>query len=102
MGWKKHWTRILKGVAALSILNFLVFFTVTLYVGGDAVNGKAEAGRYYLASHGRYTEVSRALFHYNKVHAYSVWVTHALFFACLILLQWGSRGRDGSKVDHTG
>ena len=65
---------------AIGILNFAAFFIIALSLGGDAVNGKEEAGRYYLSNHGHYTEVSRSVFDYSKLHVYSVWVTHPLAF----------------------
>ena len=42
------------------------------------MNGKAQAGRFYLASHGKYTEVSRRTWTYSKFHTISVWITHPL------------------------
>jgi len=62
----------------LGFLNFASFFAVALFLGGDAINGKIEAGRYYLCSHGRYTEVSQSVFNYSKLHVYSVFITHPL------------------------
>lgn len=57
------------------------------YLGGDAVNGKIEDGRYYLfgvrsnAGQKVYTEVSEPVFNYSKWHVYSVWVTWPLVMA---------------------
>lgn len=67
-----------------AVLNFLVFFAVSLYLGGDAVSGKIDNGHFYLSSHGRYTEVSARVFAYSRWHTYSVWLTHsaALIAAC--------------------
>jgi hypothetical protein len=31
-----------------ALANFLVFFAVAIYIGGDAWNGKVEEGRYYV------------------------------------------------------
>lgn len=65
----------------LGLLNFLIFVTVACYLGGDALNGKVEEGRYYLfgvrAVAGRkvYTEVSAPVFLYSKWHAYSVLIS---------------------------
>lgn len=42
--------------------------------GGDALNGKVEDGHYYLASHGRYTEVSQRFFEYSRIHALSAFI----------------------------
>src|SRR3954447_23946789 len=47
-------------------------------LGGDALNGRVEAGRYYLGSHGRLTEVSRDVFTYSWWHPISLMVTQPL------------------------
>ena len=62
----------------VGILNFLVYFFVAASIGGDAINGKIEGGKYYLEHHGRFTEVSRSVFEYSRFHTYSVWVTFPL------------------------
>jgi hypothetical protein len=64
---------ILLGIA---IVNFLAFIIVAAFLGGDAVNGMMKDGHYYLAQHGRYTEVPRAVFDYSRHHVYSLIVTH--------------------------
>lgn len=68
------------GLAAfvLGLLNFAAFFVVAVKLGGDAVNGHETAGRYFLASHGKMTEVSRNVFLYSKMHVYSLFITHPL------------------------
>jgi len=54
----RRWAAIL-GAALLLVaaVNFTAFFVAALALGGDAINGKAEGGRYYLSHHGKYTEV---------------------------------------------
>lgn len=44
------------------VIAFLTFFIVSVISGGSAGDGKIEKGRYYLADHGEYTEVSRATY----------------------------------------
>lgn len=56
-------------------------------IGGDAINGYAEGGRYFLRAHGKATEVSQAVFTYSKWHAISVFVTVALAMA-IAALNW--------------
>ncbi len=49
-------------VTALTIVgfpSFLVLFAISWSIGGDAVNGFADSDRYFVASHGELTEVSR-------------------------------------------
>src|SRR5258708_5325392 len=63
----------------VSVLNFALFLAGTFYLGGNAIKGKIEAGRYYVWGyhHGTkgYAEVSRAAFNYSKWHVYTVIVT---------------------------
>ena len=70
--------RCLLAVCGLGILNFVTFVIVAVAIGGDAVNGKAVGGHYYLASHGKLTEVSEAVYSYSLWHVRSVFITHPL------------------------
>ena len=67
-------------VVYLAVANFAVFWIVAGKIGGDAVSGRAEGGRYFLSDHGIRTEVSRAVYNYSLVHTVSVWATHGLAF----------------------
>lgn len=78
--------KICHSLFAIAIVNFLVFFVVAINIGGDAVNGKIEDGKYYVANHGKYTQVSKALFTYSRFHVYSVWVTHPVGIIAIGLL----------------
>ena len=72
---------------AIGLLNFAVFVIIASHLGGDAVNGKVEDGRYYLfgvraeSGHKVYTEVSEAVFTYSKWHVYSLFATWPLVMA---------------------
>ena len=70
--------RCLLAVCGLGVLNFVIFVIVAVTIGGDAVNGKAVGGHYYLASHGKLTEVSEAVYTYSLWHVRSLFVTHPL------------------------
>src|SRR5579863_9832908 len=63
----------------VTALNFASFLAGTFYLGGSAVKGKIEAGRYYVWGDHRgakgYDEVSRTAFNYSKWQAYSVIIT---------------------------
>jgi hypothetical protein len=60
----------------LKVITFVVFFVwlvdfsawyfIGLNLGGYAYLGKIEGGRYYLGSHGGYTEVSQEVFRYSE------------------------------------
>ena len=76
---------LLKIVFFISVANFLAVCAISEVSGGDAINGYAEHGRYFLRSHGRTTEVSEAIFAYSKWHAISVFITHALVFVVYAL-----------------
>jgi hypothetical protein len=54
--------------ATATILNFVVFIAIASHIGGDAVNGKAEGGHYYVFGEDTqdgekvYTEVSETVY----------------------------------------
>ena len=92
---ERSWTVL--GVACMA--NFAVFFIVALAIGGDAFNGKAEGGRYFLANHGKLTEVSRAVYDYSRYHTMSLFITHPLAF----LAAWRAKvARDRSHMHNHG
>lgn len=72
------------------MVNFVTFVAIAFYLGGDAVNGKIEAGHYYVfgvrSEYGYkvYTEVSERAFNYSKWHAYTLATTWVLMFAVSI------------------
>jgi hypothetical protein len=68
-------------IIPLAMVNIVVFVVVAMAIGGDALNGTSVDGHYYLASHGRLTEVSAGVFHYSEVHAV---ITQLLHFAAMI------------------
>ena len=70
--------RVLAVVFALCVLNFLAFVTGAAVIGGDAANGKVESGHYFVGSHGKFREVTPAVFEYSQWHTRSVWLTHPL------------------------
>ena len=78
--------RTLQTTVLLCFANFAAFWLVALFIGGDAISGKAVAGHYFLSSHGHLTEVSRAVFVYSKWHVRSLFVTHPLAFLCVWLM----------------
>jgi hypothetical protein len=66
-----------------ALANFAVFWIVAVLNGGDAVSGREEGGRYFVSSHGHYTEISKAFFEYSLIHTRSVWFTHPLALGSL-------------------
>lgn len=67
-----------------TMINFLLFGLIALSIGGDAINGKVEEGRYYLNNHGHYTEVGYIVFIYSKLHALIVITTFPLLIPASI------------------
>ena len=65
-------------VGIIAVLNFASFLCISLYIGGDALNGRHGGGHYFLSNHGVLTEVGRTTFEYSKWHAISLFVTHPL------------------------
>jgi hypothetical protein len=76
------------------MLNFFLYFIVAVSIGGDAVNGKTEGGKFYLGEHGRFTEVSQSVFEYSRYHTYSVWMTHPLAMLGAYLLVTDKKKKD--------
>ena len=69
----------------LAFVNFTLFWSVSLCLGGDALNGKIENGHYYLANHGELKEVSEATWNYSYYHSVSVLITHPLGIGSMAL-----------------
>jgi hypothetical protein len=63
---------------AVAVVNFITFVVLSLAWGGDALNGKAAGGRFYLGHKGRFVEVSEARWRASRAHAISVLITHPL------------------------
>jgi hypothetical protein len=63
------------------------FRACAIYLGGDAINGIATSGHYFLADHGHLTEVSRTVFTNSQWHAHSVFVTFPIAFFCTLALK---------------
>lgn len=62
----------------LAIYSFAVMIGDSSRLGGDALSGYVEDGRYYVSNHGRATEVSRDDWEASRRHAQTVFVTHPL------------------------
>jgi hypothetical protein len=52
--------------------NFLIFGGMAAKLGGDAWNGYAEKGHYFLRQHGQFTQVSESVFQYSWWHVFTV------------------------------
>ncbi|MGJ9417692.1 hypothetical protein ACHAC9_08005 [Massilia sp. CMS3.1] len=83
--WGKEPVKKLFG--KLVLLNFVSFFVGGIYLGGDALNGKIEDGRFYLANHGQLTEVSEGIYRYSQLHALSV----LLLIGVVMIVHFGKK-----------
>jgi hypothetical protein len=85
-------------VTAVALLDFVSYLIATSYLGGDAVNGKIEGGRYYLWGlyHGTktYHEVSQAVFTFSRLHTYSLFILWPLMFALIVASKRVARRRE--------
>jgi len=91
----KKWALI---VFVVAVVNFVAFLIGAAKLGGDAVNGKMQDGRYYVADHGKLTEVSHAAFTYSRIHCYTLFVTHPLALVFGFLFYRQTRQREASRV----
>ncbi len=70
----------------IGFLNFFAFVAGAYHLGGDALNGKIEAGHYYVfgvrseSGHKVYTEVSRRAYTYSRWHAITLFSSWPLMF----------------------
>ena len=68
---KKYWLRVERFCVAIClglVANWFAFAIITTYLGGEAWSGHIEDGHYFLGSHGRYTETSRPVWEYTRMH----------------------------------
>jgi hypothetical protein len=63
--------RALSVLTYVTIVNFSAAVCGSIYLGGDALNGYANAGKYFLSWHGKHTEVSKDVFNYSRMHMLS-------------------------------
>ena len=60
---KRTVLKVCRMIVAIAFLNFMLLALISAFIGGDALNGKIEDGRYYVGSHGHYTEVWKTPYH---------------------------------------
>jgi hypothetical protein len=72
-------------VTGLAMVNFFAFVSGSVYLGGDALNGYARSGQYFVCAHGRCAEVSSAVWHYSYWHACASFGGILLVFALVAL-----------------
>lgn len=67
----------------LSIISFLVFFSSSYKLGGDALNGFSLGGKFYVNAHGSLKEVSETAWNLNRIEGY---MTFAFFNSALFTI----------------
>ena len=61
--------------SSVGIAVILFFFIFSFCIGGDAYNGYQEAGKYFVASHGDVTEVSKEIWIVSKISTILAWIS---------------------------
>jgi len=84
---------LLLWIIALGLGNFVFYTLAYWYLGGDAPNGSAGDGMYYLRGHflwaraGKVSDpVSRGVWLYSYVHSISIWPTIAAVLVSMLIL----------------
>jgi hypothetical protein len=67
--------RVAAACTVLGTVNFFAAGAISMIIGGDALHGKVEQGRFFLGNKGEYTEVSAAVYYYNLVHMISMFAS---------------------------
>ena len=94
VGWEDRWahmSRVERVIFIGGLLNFVALLMISMWVGGDAVQGKVEDGRYFVAEEGRYHEVSATFYRLNQLHVISIFLTVPL--AGLVTWRGERRGK---------
>lgn len=60
---------VLYPTLVLGLLNFFTFIAISEHLGGDALNGYIQAGKYYVCAHGSCVQVSPETWQYSYWHA---------------------------------
>lgn len=74
-------------VVILGIINFWAFIIISVAIGGDALNGRVIDGRYFVMSHGTFTEVTQTVWIASRIHTVVTFVSFpgvGLAFAYLL------------------
>jgi hypothetical protein len=88
---------LLLGGIVLSFVDMFAFLVISLWIGGDAVSGRAADGRFFVSSHGHLTEVTELVFKYSLWHTRLVQLNWALLFGVAALVAVVARVRNRSK-----
>ena len=62
-------SRIERRLAAAVIVNFIAFGVISVFIGGDAINGHIDGTTHILSAHGTDTIVAPWVWTYSLIHA---------------------------------
>lgn len=65
-------------IVAMAVYGVVTFVAETQRLGGDALNGYVQDGHYYVADHGRYTEVTPEQWELSRAHTIRMLVMQPL------------------------
>lgn len=80
-------------IVYLGLMNFLLFILSILLLGGDGLNGKVEAGHYYLGNHGEYTEVLLPIYLFSRLWGILLFVSWP-FVIVAPIISWAGGGTE--------
>ena len=80
-------------LVALYVLNAIVFVAITRELGGSALNGKVEGGKFFVGDHGRYAEVSASTYEFSRWHTYAFLATNPALLIALFALERRRKNR---------
>jgi hypothetical protein len=72
-------------LAVFGLMNFFVFFVITTWIGGTAIDGFVRGGHYFVSNHGQISEVSWVVFEISKWQGYSAMITFPLAILGMML-----------------
>ncbi len=75
---------LVKKIIKITLINFTIYTVIAIIIGGDAVNGYARDGHYFLRLGGYINEVGYPLFLYSKIHTYILITNYALFLLFMV------------------
>ncbi len=80
-GYSKRAKWVFYPTFVLAWVNLFSFIVISLYIGGDAINGYVSAGKYFVCAHGGCTQVSPEIWCYSYWHATTAMLGILLVFS---------------------
>ena len=93
--------KIATAILILCLLNFVAFGVGSVVIGGSAANGSIKDGRYYVSEHSKDTEVTEKIWVYSLWHSRSLFLSHPLAMALLLILgvKWDEKRKHRIEQD---